>query len=348
MKSVYLAIYECLKKKQPVILATVTKSMGSTPRKAGAKMAIFEDGSIIGSIGGGAIEAAVTKTAGQLWDQPGALLKEYKLDSRKAAALGMICGGEQQILLSFVEPDPKHLEVFEALAGLGSSNQPRYLFTKLEGDSPRFGTARLGLICAQGQKAGFEPGPEFEAVIQKDPPDRGPLFLNNFHGYNYIVEKLSSQAQLFIFGAGHVARPTVAMAAMLGFEITVLDDRPEFANKDNFPQAHYVTVLNNFTEAFSGLPLSDNAFLVIITRGHSHDQMLLEKALESPSAYIGMIGSKNKVKTCFESLKQKGWSKTDLDRVYAPIGIDIGSETPEEIAVSIVAQLIQVRSQCKK
>lgn len=161
----------------------------------------------------------------------------------------------------------------------------------------------------------------------------------------YYVETINNQDCLYLFGGGHVAQPVVEIASLVGFRTVVLDDREKFANQDNFPKADEVIVLEDFDNALGNLPLSGGAYVVIVTRGHAHDQTVLEQVLATSATFIGMIGSKTKVARCFQSLKEKGFSLEQLSRVHAPIGLRIGSETPEEIAVSIVAQLIHVRSQ---
>ena len=137
------------------------------------------------------------------------------------------------------------------------------------------------------------------------------------------------------------------IASLVGFRTVVLDDREKFANQDNFPRADEVIVLEDFNHVLNNLSLARGAYVVIVTRGHAHDQTILEQVLATSATYIGMIGSRTKVAHCFQSLKEKGFSQDQLVRVHAPIGLKIGSETPEEIAVSIVAQLIHVRSQLK-
>ena len=164
-------------------------------------------------------------------------------------------------------------------------------------------------------------------------------------GITIYIEKISQRHSLYVFGAGHVARPIVEIAAMVDFRTAVLDDRDQFANRTAFPTADEVIVLKNFDRALDGLQIIDESFVVIVTRGHNFDQRVLEQVLATPAAYIGMIGSRTKVANCFRSLKEKGFDDDQLARVHAPIGLEIGSETPAEIAVSIVAQLIQVRSQ---
>ncbi len=149
---------------------------------------------------------------------------------------------------------------------------------------------------------------------------------------------------VYLFGAGHVSREVAVLARRVGFGIIVLDDRVEFASRERFPDADGVTVLETFESAFRDLPVDGNGFIVILTRGHAHDKTVLAGALRTDARYIGMIGSKRKRAAIYAALEDEGFTRADLDRVYSPIGIAIGAETPEEIAVSIVAELIQVRA----
>jgi xanthine dehydrogenase accessory factor len=130
---------------------------------------------------------------------------------------------------------------------------------------------------------------------------------------------------------------------MAGFRVEVLDDRAEFARSDRFPEASGVHVLPSFYQAMTGFPIDSAAHIVIVTRGHLHDKTVLAQALKTPADYIGMIGSRRKRDTIYKELRKEGFSDADLARVHCPIGLDIGAETPEEIAVSIVAEMISVR-----
>jgi xanthine dehydrogenase accessory factor len=142
-----------------------------------------------------------------------------------------------------------------------------------------------------------------------------------------------------------VAIPTVRMAAMVGFRAIVLDDRQEFANQERFPEAVETRILIDYSKAMSGLEIDKDSFIVIVTRGHKYDREVLEEALKTDAGYIGMISSRRKREAIYETLKASGIKQEKLDFVHSPIGIDIGGETPEEIGVSIVAELIKVRTE---
>jgi xanthine dehydrogenase accessory factor len=160
------------------------------------------------------------------------------------------------------------------------------------------------------------------------------------------IEPITPPPRVFIFGGGHISVFVSKMSTMVGFQVVVVDDRPQFANQERFPEADEV-IAEEFPFVFPKLKVNKSSYLVIVTRGHAYDQEILEWALGQEVKYIGMIGSRKKIQTVYEALKQKGIHPDQLRRVYAPIGLNIGALTPEEIAVSIVAQMIQVRRQKK-
>jgi xanthine dehydrogenase accessory factor len=157
-----------------------------------------------------------------------------------------------------------------------------------------------------------------------------------------FIEPILTTPALYIFGGGHVSLPLVKMAKPLGFKITVIDDRADFANAERFPEADIV-LADDFTNAFPKLKIDKTSYVVIVTRGHQHDELVLGWAVATPAKYIGMIGSQTKVKTILSHLLAKGVSKERLDSVHSPIGLEIGAQTPEEIAVSILAEIVKVR-----
>lgn len=162
--------------------------------------------------------------------------------------------------------------------------------------------------------------------------------------FRIIAEPFFPQPQLIVFGGGHIALPLVDFAARTGFKVTVVDDRPKFANRARFPAAESV-LCESFEKAFAQLKFHSATYAVIITRGHRYDQLCLEQVLARTTAYTGMIGSRRRLAIVFEELKQKGFAPEALAAVHAPIGLSIAAITPEEIAVSILAELIQVRRQ---
>jgi xanthine dehydrogenase accessory factor len=161
-------------------------------------------------------------------------------------------------------------------------------------------------------------------------------------------EDLDLQSIAYIYGAGHVGKEITKIAGYVGFSTVILDDRPEFANRDRFPEADKIIVLENFQNAFKNYNREESNYIIIVTRGHSGDYDVLKQALAQDCEYIGMIGSRKKIAVVYEQLKADGFKEEDLAKVHAPIGLDILAETPEEIAISVIAEMIKVRAELSR
>jgi xanthine dehydrogenase accessory factor len=235
-------------------VATIVNVRGSIPSFQTAKMLVRDDGSIVGTIGGGCVEADVWQAAREVMESEKPRTLKFDLNQDPKYDTGLVCGGT--------------LEVF--------------------------------------------------------------------------VEPILPPALLYIFGAGHVARGLCQAAAGAGFDVTVTDDRSSYATRERFPAAREVQSLD-FDEAMRKLDPNEASFIVIVTRGHRDDMHILRWAVQTRARYVGMIGSKRKVIGIFKSLRDEGIPANLFDRVHAPIGLDIGAVTPEEIAVAITAELIAVR-----
>ena len=159
-----------------------------------------------------------------------------------------------------------------------------------------------------------------------------------------LLEPIFSEPTVYLFGAGHISQQLSPLAKRVQFKVVVIDDREMFANRERFPEADEV-IVSDFERCFDQLNIDESSYIVIVTRGHLYDGFVLEQAVKTNARYIGMIGSKKKIHTLYQNLMEKGIPKEALERVHAPIGIDIHSETPEEIGVSIVADLIKVRGE---
>ena len=156
-----------------------------------------------------------------------------------------------------------------------------------------------------------------------------------------FIEPILTPPTLYLFGGGHISLPLAKVGKLLGFKIVVIDDRAEFANADRFPETDIV-LTGDFSKSFPKLKMDKSSYIVIVTRGHQHDELVLEWAVGTSAKYVGMIGSKTKVKTIFSHLLAKGITNQQLDRVHAPIGLEINAQTPEEIAISILAEIVKV------
>lgn len=176
-------------------------------------------------------------------------------------------------------------------------------------------------------------------LTEDDADDSGLICGGTMEVY---VEPILPDPMLFIFGAGHIGQSVAESAVKLGFRITVVDDRVKYANRERFPHAHEVCV-GPWDETFGSLQVNDSSYLLIATRGHRYDLACLRFSLRTPARYIGLLGSLRKTRLLFEALEREGVDNSEFQRVFAPVGIEIGSETPEEIAVSIAAELVAVR-----
>lgn len=253
MLEIYQELVNIAASGERAVLATVTSSRGSVPRKAGTKMIIKRDGTLIGSIGGGNVEQAVQEKALEVMKSREPQMMHLDLKGRGEEAL-MICGGQMDVFLQLILP----------------------------------------------------------------------------------------AETLYLFGAGHLSQSTATMAKMLGFRVVVIDPRPEYNNNDRFPDADALMV-EEYDSAFSKLSVDENSYIIIYTPGHVTDAKCLQFAVSTRAKYIGMIGSKKKVKEIKERLRKKGVSRQQLDEIHAPIGLEINAQTPEEIAISILAEITKFR-----
>lgn len=161
-------------------------------------------------------------------------------------------------------------------------------------------------------------------------------------------EEMNLESRAIIFGAGHVGLALEPIIRSIGFQTIVVDDRKEFANKERFQNATQVIVADSYEDPFGSIETDKDTYVIIVTRGHSGDYHVLREALRKTTAYIGMIGSKGKIATVFDMLKADGFGESDFSKVYSPVGLNIMAETPEEIAISIAAEMIMVRAENEK
>ncbi len=301
-----------------MLVATV-ESTGSSPRSAGAYMLVGRDGYICGTIGGGELEYRATALARQLLEQGRGELVDYDLSNDTAAGLGMICGGRTKVLFTcFLHDRAADLE-FARLAVEHAENRKPYA---------------LLLPLAEGT-----------ALIRQNPSVPRWAFGYREGEASYYAEQFNFDGKVYIYGAGHLSRELVPLLSHLGFSCLVSDDREEFAAEEFFPDA---LAVNKVDFSDIGDPVKESDYIIIATRGHLADWDCIRFALHTPAKYIGVVGSRRKVKYIRENLTAEGYTEADIDRIISPIGISIDSETPAEIAVSIAAQLIQIRANWSK
>ncbi|SFG30174.1 xanthine dehydrogenase accessory factor [Desulfotomaculum arcticum] len=346
MIKIYQDILRLLEQGESFVLATILANYGSTPRTAGSKMIVRRDGSIIGTIGGGLVEARVIEMAPQVMKTQNALVREFNLNSEIAGQMDMICGGHLKVLLDYISAEEAILhDIYRALGDAVAARRKAVLVSPVpDGDAAAF-AGRQCLVVEGGRRAAtFILEPAVLDELLRAANSRYPQVVVA-GGRSYLVEQISDYGTVYIFGAGHVSLQVARLAKTVDFVTVVLDDRAEFANKARFPLADRVEVLPSFDQELAELGVDEDSYVVIVTRGHAHDKTVLARALRAKACYIGMIGSKRKRDTIYEALENEGFSRSELARVHSPIGLSINAETPEEIAVSIMAELIKVRAE---
>lgn len=343
MNTLFDTLQKLLNNDRRVALATIISHQGSTPRTAGSRMIVLEDQSIHGTVGGGLVEARIIETAAALIPENACMVQDFILDQNLKSSLDMVCGGSLKVLIEVVPPDA--LPIYQAMKDAVENGHPCLKITELTPSETRDRFfSRTCLITPSGTVTGPDLTPDFLSggTLQPYFTRTSPEIIR-LGDRQLVIDPVAPEALLFLFGAGHVSQSVAWIAARTGFECVVLDDRAEFANQDRFPDARRIHVVDDFSRAFAPLTIPVDSYLVILTRGHLHDQTVLENAIKTQARYIGMIGSRRKRDQIYANLLNKGVSETELARVHSPIGLEIAAETPEEIAVSIVAELIQVR-----
>ncbi|MDD4169582.1 MAG: XdhC family protein [Desulfotomaculaceae bacterium] len=336
-------------------LVTVCQTSGSTPRNPGAKMLVLKDGRVYGTIGGGCGEAKAKKQALSVLDIKAS--KKYQLDMTNdvAAGEGMICGGKMEVFIDFLSfRDSESRQVLLAYLASLKRKEPPLLVTITaidEGKKQLLGRkmAFLPIPNEAGDLGSKEITEQARIIAGQIQGVREPRLLtltagalpNGIKHLELLFEPGILAPQMLILGGGHIALPLVKMASILGYNITVVDDRPSFANSTRFPEVGRI-ICANFANFLKELETDRNTFIVIITRGHQHDLDCLREVINKPAAYIGMIGSKRKTGAILTQLKAEGIPAELLEEVYSPIGLNIGAETPEEIALSILAEIVNI------
>ena len=325
MEELYRILLERMERNTDTVLAFITEGDGSIPRTTGAYMLVGKEGRIFGTIGGGNLEYQAVLHAGELLAQKKCEYREYDLGSGEGKGLGMVCGGRVKVCFYFVDGScGEQTALTEALAAQ-EQYRSYWIFFALDGTGIRvLEKEAWELLPAAQEKAGHC------RILELDEK-------------TYYAEEFCYDGKVYLFGGGHLAQELVPVLHHLDFCCIVLDDREEYVDKALFPDAGQ-TMLVDFTKLDEVLSIQKNDYLVIVTRGHWCDADAEAFALRTDASYIGVVGSRRKTKYVRDKLEAQGFTKEQLDSVYAPIGIEIGSETPAEIAISIAAQLIQIRS----
>jgi xanthine dehydrogenase accessory factor len=356
---IWIEAAKTLERGRPFALATVINVRGSTPREVGAKMIVREDGQV-GTIGGGCGEAEVFRKARLLLEAgAGARLEEVDLTGDFDQQEIGTCGGIMDVFVDLWS-SPRDTAMARELADAALKSQPIALLSLVQTGPnieapigaralvrPSAGT-RESLpiqLSALAFKEIVERTAEVTPALLEVAPD-GSLkpvsHIESDGAPRIFVDPLPGAQRLVIVGAGHIAQPLCSLGAMLGFNVTVIDDRASFANRERFPAADRI-VVQPFAEAVDTLKMDLQTYIVMVTRGHAFDEVALRAALKQPARFIGMIGSRRRVNATLKRIEEDGVSPQVLEQVHAPLGLDIGAETPEEIAVSIMSEIVRER-----
>lgn len=318
---------------EALVLVTITAASGATPRGTGARMLVDGSGRICGTIGGGAVEYRAEQLALQVLRDRCSVSRSFSLNRDDVQNLGMICGGEVAVFFHYI---PAYDADTAALCREAERCFDEGLALWLLSDLNAGGALSLytkergffGHIC-----------PEWLAGHLTRQPKH--ILMD---GAEYCVEQIGSSGHVYLFGGGHVSQELEPLLSHLGFRCIVLEDRPEFARRKLFPTAEDIRLVD-FTRIGDFVTLGEEDYVCILTRGHSYDTAVQAQVLPFRPCYVGVIGSRKKAAGVRKALKEEyGISDDLLDLVTTPIGLDIGGETPAEIAVSIAAQMIQVRA----
>jgi xanthine dehydrogenase accessory factor len=351
-KNIYPDLIPKLERRQPLALATIIQASGSTPQVAGASAVFSQKGLVLGTLGGGIIEAEAQKKASSALQKKKSLFYEFRLQGDGLSEEEAVCGGSVAVLI-----DASPFQSLQAFILLKESLRLRRagLLAILADVNP------TGEAAIRRRWLDALPSPEDVAELKPflDASEIGEVLcegnprlakraknMGKVKDQSFLfLEPLYPLARLLIAGAGHVGRALAHLGKFLDFEVTVIDDRPEFASLERIPEADAL-IVGDIGQAVRGFPISSDAYIVIVTRGHRHDAEALKACLRSSAAYIGMIGSARKVALMREKFLEQGWATVaEFDRVHAPVGLRIGSKTVEEIALSIAAELVLTRSQ---
>lgn len=344
MREVLAELSAALTQRRPCVWCSVVETRGSTPQKAGASMLVFPDGAQRGTLGGGCVEAEVKQRAlAVLARGAGAPeLLSFCLDDHYGWDDGLICGGRMDIVADPLLA-PEAADYVRELSGRVARGEG-CTEAVLVGAADGAPVGSRFLFDAEGRLAARTVECPVPGAVTRNllPLSQRPGPATR-QGVAYLP--ILPRITLLIVGAGHVGQAVARLAAEVDFEVWVLDDRQRYASRERFPQAHRLLVGEIGRSLQEMVPtLSPSFYCLIVTRGHNHDEEALYHLAPSAAGYVGMIGSKRKIRLIYEDLLAKGRTAEQLARVHAPLGFDIGSQTVPEIAVSIVAELIAHRN----
>ncbi|MFK5926574.1 MAG: XdhC family protein [Desulfuromusa sp.] len=337
-----LKIISLLEDGQPVVLITVIDKQGSGPRSPGAKIVIVEDGTFWGTIGGGQVENQALSFARQFFtgDAQAAVVHFQLKPGHEGENIDMLCGGRVSLLVEKIVPNDKMIALFKQFQQLSVTSQKGIWAIDLSRIDSEQKAIRYLLAKEDNSPVDLTPLRKY-LFDQNETTDQS--YLLEFEG-NWFIDSFLRHGHLLLIGGGHVALDVAKLALAADFAVTVCDNRSEFSSRIRFPDVDAVIVNPEFARIFDQVPVSSESYIVILTHGHDYDQTALEQALQTNAGYIGMIGSLRKRGAIYANLEKAGFTAEQLAEVHCPIGLEIGAESPFEIALSIVAELIQERA----
>lgn len=333
MKELFETARKSMEKKQDLVFVTTISSSGSSPRGAGSKMLVLENGTSYGTIGGGNVEYVSIQHAREVLKQKQSCTRGFALHPDQVADLGMICGGDVVIFFQYISWENQDFyDLCTRILKSWDKNENTWLIFDITEET----VWKAGLYEEQEGLTGLgisDPSPLLQTkAVQKV-----------LDGRKYYCEPLVQKGRVYIFGGGHVAQALVPVLARLEFRCVVFDDREAFSNPQVFPEAEQC-ILGHFNRISDYLSIQPQDYVCIMSRGHQYDYLIQKQILTTPAYYIGVMGSWKKKEVIRQKLLADGFSQEDISRITTPIGLDILAETPEEIAVSIAGQLIAERA----
>lgn len=295
-------------------------------------MLVYKDSTISGTIGGGAIEGDVIDKALALFDTNSCKIISYDLrKDGRSKDLDLICGGHMEVLLEYIDTVRENESLYSSVCQKIERDEPFLLKAVIVKEDAGIAIKRsIEDLPAPGITQG-----------------QNSVTLHTANEERILIEPVLPGQTVYLIGGGHVSKEIAQLTKQIGFRTLVFDDRNSFANRSRFPQADEIHVCPEYVDVFKPFQITSNSYIVIITRGHSYDKEVLAQALQTGAGYIGMMGSRKKRDTIYDTLIGEGFTVEKLKEVHCPIGLPIKAETPAELAVSIVGELINHRGRQK-
>ncbi len=325
-------------------VATLVDAHGSTPQRVGARLLVRADGTSIGTMGGGCIEADVWEAAKQAIETGVPRVLDFTLNEDIAVDYGLACGGTERILV-----DPTMAAGDAAMArrmlSAASGESRGVVVVVVNGTAEVEAAAKIGVWeggVVDGDLGALHAEATQLAARLVAAPRPKPALVTLSDGAEVFADVFAEPPEVIVVGGGHVGRSLATVAKFLGYRLAVIDDRTDFANAQRFPDADAV-IAGDIEATIDAYPATRNSAIVVVTRGHKYDYQALSAAARSKAGYVGLMGSRRKVTLIYRQLLADGIPEERLRDIHAPIGLDIGAVSPEEIAVSIMAEITMDR-----